>query len=106
VGPTEIETGAAPLPLTHCIRGSRRGFCIIDDYHLIDACHRAGTDYRQRNSIFAEVIDIDESGLLAQISGEVNSRLRQKSGNGRPSSKAKPANAWHHSWDRPDAHSS
>jgi O-methyltransferase len=44
-------------------RLSAGGFCIIDDYHQIDACRQAVTDYRQRNSISAEVIEIDGTGV-------------------------------------------
>jgi O-methyltransferase len=44
-------------------RLSAGGFCIIDDYHAIDACRHAVTDYRQRNSVSAEIIDIDGTGV-------------------------------------------
>jgi O-methyltransferase len=44
-------------------RLSAGGFCIIDDYHQIDACRQAVTDYRQRNSISTEVIEIDGTGV-------------------------------------------
>jgi O-methyltransferase len=44
-------------------RLSAGGFCIIDDYHQIHACRQAVTDYRQRNSISAEVIEIDGTGV-------------------------------------------
>ena len=48
------------------------GFCIIDDYHQIDACRQAITDYRQRNSISAKIIDIDGTGVYWRKSaGEV-----------------------------------
>lgn len=57
-------------------RLSAGGFCIIDDYHPIDACRQAVADYRQRNSIFAEIIDIDGTGVYWRKSaGEVNTRL-------------------------------
>jgi len=53
-------------------RLSAGGFCIIDDYHPIDACCQAVTDYRQRNSISAEIIDIDGTGVYWRKSaGEV-----------------------------------
>jgi O-methyltransferase len=39
------------------------GFCIIDDYVEIGACRQAVTDYRRKNSISAEIIDIDGSGV-------------------------------------------
>jgi O-methyltransferase len=51
-------------------RLSAGGFCIIDDYHPIDACRQAVTDYRQRNSITAEIIDIDGSGVYWRRSVE------------------------------------
>ena len=64
---------------------SAGGFCIIDDYHGIDACRQAVTDYRQRNSISAEIIDIDGSGVYWRKSAEeVNTPPRQKSGNSGP----------------------
>ncbi len=44
-------------------RLSAGGFCIIDDYHEMDECCQAVTDYRQKNSISAEIIDIDGSGV-------------------------------------------
>jgi O-methyltransferase len=44
-------------------RLSPGGFCIVDDYHPIEPCRQAVTDYRQRNSIYAEIIDIDGSGV-------------------------------------------
>jgi len=40
-------------------RLSAGGFRIIDYCHPIDACRQAVTDYRQRNSISAGIIDID-----------------------------------------------
>ena len=51
-------------------RLSASGFCIIDDYHSIDACRQAVTDYRQRNSITAEIFDIDGSGVYWRRSTE------------------------------------
>ena len=44
-------------------RLSAGGFCIIDDYHGIEACRHAVTDYRHRNSISAEIVDIDGKGV-------------------------------------------
>lgn len=38
-------------------------FCIIDDYHAIDACRQAVTDYRERHEISAEIVEIDGSGV-------------------------------------------
>ena len=40
------------------------GFCIIDDYHAIDACRKAVTDYRQQHEVNDEIIDIDGSGVF------------------------------------------
>lgn len=40
------------------------GFCIIDDYQVIDACKQAVTDYRAKHQITAEVVDIDGTGVL------------------------------------------
>jgi O-methyltransferase len=40
------------------------GFCIIDDYHAIDACSRAVSDYRERHRISAEIIEIDGTGVF------------------------------------------
>jgi O-methyltransferase len=40
------------------------GFCIIDDYHAIEACRRAVADYRQRFQISAEIMEIDGSGVV------------------------------------------
>jgi O-methyltransferase len=40
------------------------GFCIIDDYHAIEACRKAVTDYRQQHEVTDEIIDIDGSGVF------------------------------------------
>ena len=40
------------------------GFCIIDDYHPIEACRQAVTDYRERERISAEISEIDGSGVF------------------------------------------
>lgn len=53
-------------------RLSSGGFCIIDDYHPIEACRQAVTDYRRRNSISAEVIDIDGSGVYWRKPGALD----------------------------------
>jgi O-methyltransferase len=45
-------------------RLSAGGFCIVDDYHPIDACRQAVTDYRDEHQITARIIDIDGSGIL------------------------------------------
>jgi O-methyltransferase len=40
------------------------GFCIIDDYHAIEACRKAVTDYRERHNIFADIREIDGCGVF------------------------------------------
>lgn len=45
-------------------RLSRGGFCIIDDYHAIDACRQAVTDYREKEGISVEIVEIDGTGVL------------------------------------------
>ena len=40
------------------------GFCIIDDYHAIEACEQAVTDYRSTHGISAAVTEIDGSAVL------------------------------------------
>ena len=40
------------------------GFCIIDDYHAIEGCRKAVTDYRARHGISAPIVDIDGTGVL------------------------------------------
>jgi O-methyltransferase len=40
------------------------GFCIIDDYHPIEACRQAVTDYREKEEISAEIAEIDGSGVF------------------------------------------
>lgn len=40
------------------------GFCIIDDYFVLDVCKQAVSDYRMRHDIVAEIVDIDGSGAL------------------------------------------
>jgi O-methyltransferase len=42
-------------------RLSPGGFCIIDDYHEIEACRQAVADYRAKHGISAEIFEIDES---------------------------------------------
>ena len=39
------------------------GYCIIDDYGVIDSCKDAVTDYRRANSINDEIVDIDGAGI-------------------------------------------
>jgi len=45
-------------------RLSPGGFCIIDDYHAINACMRAVIDYREKHGIYNEIQDIDGSAIL------------------------------------------
>jgi O-methyltransferase len=45
-------------------RLSAGGFCIVDDYHAIDACRRAVTDYRLQHGVTAEIVEIDGTGVL------------------------------------------
>ena len=40
------------------------GYCIIDDYGVIDSCKRAVTDYRQAQDISEELVDIDGAGFF------------------------------------------
>jgi O-methyltransferase len=40
------------------------GFCIIDDYHAIDACRQAVTDYREKHSISDNIVEIDGTGVF------------------------------------------
>jgi cephalosporin hydroxylase len=42
---------------------SRGGYCIVDDYGVIDACAAAVKDYRSAHSIDDEILDIDGSGV-------------------------------------------
>ena len=44
-------------------RLSSGGFCIIDDYHAIDACRQAVTDYRTEHGVTAEIEEIDGTGV-------------------------------------------
>lgn len=44
-------------------RLSPGGFCIIDDY-AIPACREAVADYREKQGISAEIVDIDGTGAL------------------------------------------
>ncbi|RDH76132.1 macrocin O-methyltransferase [Mycolicibacterium moriokaense] len=45
-------------------RLSPGGFCIVDDYHAINGCRQAVTDYRARHGISEEIIEIDGTGVL------------------------------------------
>jgi O-methyltransferase len=42
---------------------SSGGYCIIDDYGVIDSCRNAVVDYRQAHDITDEIIDIDGAGV-------------------------------------------
>lgn len=45
-------------------RLSSGGFCIIDDYHAIDACRQAVADFRKVHGVTAEIEEIDGTGVL------------------------------------------
>ena len=45
-------------------RLSPGGYCIIDDYHAIDACRQAVADYRTAHGVTAEIEEIDGTGVL------------------------------------------
>lgn len=45
-------------------RLSSGGFCIIDDYHAIEACRQAVADYRTAHGITAQIEEIDGTGVL------------------------------------------
>ncbi|UXA04214.1 TylF/MycF family methyltransferase [Mycobacterium sp. SMC-2] len=45
-------------------RLSSGGFCIIDDYHAIEACRQAVADYREQHGITTEIVEIDGTGVL------------------------------------------
>lgn len=45
-------------------RLSPQGFCIIDDYHDLEPCRQAVTDYRAEHGITAEIVDIDGTAVL------------------------------------------
>jgi O-methyltransferase len=45
-------------------RLSPGGFCVIDDYHAMEPCKQAVTDYRAKHGVSAEIVDIDGSGVL------------------------------------------
>jgi O-methyltransferase len=40
------------------------GFCIIDDYFVLPVCKQAVTDYRNKQNITAEIVDVDGVGVL------------------------------------------
>lgn len=39
------------------------GYCIVDDYGTIPACASAVRDYRERNGITEEIVDVDGRGI-------------------------------------------
>jgi O-methyltransferase len=43
---------------------SAGGYCIIDDYGVIDSCKDAVTDYRRAHGISDEIVDIDGVGIF------------------------------------------
>jgi len=43
---------------------SAGGYCIIDDYGVIDSCKDAVTDYRRAHGISDEIVDIDGAGFF------------------------------------------
>ena len=45
-------------------RLSPGGFCIIDDYHWLEACRQAVTDYRAKHGVSAEIVEIDGTGVM------------------------------------------
>jgi len=46
---------------------SQGGFVIIDDYGAIEACKKAVHDFRAKNDITAELINIDDCGYYWQV---------------------------------------
>jgi O-methyltransferase len=50
------------------------GFCIIDDYFVLDVCKQAVTDYRDKHHITADIIDIDGTGALWRKEGAAATR--------------------------------
>jgi O-methyltransferase len=50
--------------LTHLYPSlSPGGFCLIDDYHIIDGCRQAIDDYRGTHGIVEPIIDVDHNGV-------------------------------------------
>ena len=45
-------------------RLSPGGFCIIDDYHAIDGCRQAVTDYRAKHDVAEAIVEIDGTGVF------------------------------------------
>jgi len=40
------------------------GYCIIDDYHAIEACQKAVTDYWEKHRIVSKIVEIDGTGVF------------------------------------------
>ena len=49
---------------------STGGYCIIDDYRVIDACAAAVNDYRRVHGIDDEIVEIDGAGAFWRKSSE------------------------------------
>jgi O-methyltransferase len=45
-------------------RLSPGGFCVIDDYHALEACRQAVADYRAKHGVSAEIVEIDGTGVF------------------------------------------
>ncbi|GFG73636.1 TylF/MycF/NovP-related O-methyltransferase [Mycobacterium botniense] len=45
-------------------RLSAGGFCIIDDYHAMEPCRQAVTDYRTKYGVSAAIVEIDGTGVF------------------------------------------
>lgn len=45
-------------------RLSPGGFCIIDDFHAIEGCRKAVSDFRAHNGIADQIVEIDGTGVL------------------------------------------
>ncbi len=44
----------------------RGGYCIVDDYHDIQACRQAVSDYRQKHAITDEIVRVDWTAVYWQ----------------------------------------
>ncbi len=44
-------------------RLSTNGFCIIDDYHAIPACRKAVMDYREREQVNKQIVEVDGTAV-------------------------------------------
>lgn len=61
-------------------RLSPGGFCVIDDYHEIEACRQAVGDYRAKHGISAEMFEISESDPVASSHSQLTSVVAGQSG--------------------------